>query len=209
MEWHLENLNHLTDYRKSDSDYKYNQKSENMHLFHEPILLKTEDNGAAADHNEPDYQSINPVQRYISKMILASPLQMKLSQEIQRKIVPDVINEILARKMISCGLFTMGRKRVTFQGLTKEVYLEMDNLCSIPYCSPHDEDDGSIRLLTIDMKYQSDDWTDYCSEVPALVLDIERLIFKDLINEIVTCDVVCSRDRPTRHCRQLFTKKSL
>lgn len=130
---------------------------------------------------------------------------MKLSQEIQRKIVPAFINEILARKLISGGLCTMGRKTMSLQGIVKEVYMEMDHLCRMPYCNPDDEDDGLSRLLTTDMKYQTDDWTDYCGEVPALVLDIERLIFKDLINEIVTCEVVFSRDRPKR---QLFTRKS-
>ncbi|KAL0431775.1 UNVERIFIED_CONTAM: protein LONGIFOLIA 1 [Sesamum radiatum] len=92
------------------------------------------------------------------------------------------------------------------QGLMREVYLEMDQLCNISYSNLDDEDDGLVRLLAADMKNQSEDWTDYSGELPALVLDIERLIFKDLINEVVTGEVMGLHEWSKRHCRQLFTK---
>ncbi|KAK4426252.1 protein LONGIFOLIA 1 [Sesamum alatum] len=132
--------------------------------------------------------------------------QMKLNQKIQKKIIFDMLNEILVRKFTSGGLFTLGRKRMSSQRLMKEVYLEMDQLCNISNSNLDDEDDGLVRLLTADMKNQSDDWTDYSGELPALVLDVERLIFKDLINEVVTGEVMGLHDWPKRHCRQLFTK---
>ncbi|KAI3462875.1 hypothetical protein Pfo_019538 [Paulownia fortunei] len=131
---------------------------------------------------------------------------MKLNKKIQRRIVFDMVNEMLVRKISSGGLFTLGRKRMTAQGLMKELYLEMDHLRRLPYCNLDNGEDGTIRLLTADMKYESDDWTDYSGEVPALVFDIERLIFKDLINEVVTGEVVGLQDWPKKHCRQLFTK---
>ncbi|KAH6829701.1 hypothetical protein C2S53_020532 [Perilla frutescens var. hirtella] len=132
--------------------------------------------------------------------------QMKSNQKIQRKIVADVANEILVRKITSGRLFTIGRRRMSLQGIIKEVHMEMEHLCRMSYYNVDDEDDRSIRAVTVDMKYQSDDWTDYGGEVPALVLDIERMIFKDLIHEVITCEVSGLYDWPKWHCRQLFTK---
>ncbi|KAL0424509.1 UNVERIFIED_CONTAM: protein LONGIFOLIA 1 [Sesamum radiatum] len=132
--------------------------------------------------------------------------QMKLNQKIQKKIIFDTLNEILVRKFTSGGLYTLGWKSMSSQGLMKEVYLEMDQLCNISYSNLDDEDDGLVRLLAADMKNQSEDWTNYSGELPALVLDIERLIFKDLINEVVAGEVMGLHEWSRRHCRQLFTK---
>ncbi|KAK4409822.1 protein LONGIFOLIA 2 [Sesamum angolense] len=131
--------------------------------------------------------------------------QMKLNQKIQKKIIFDTLNEILVRKFTSGGLFTLGWKSMSSQGFMK-VYLEMDQLCNISYSNLDDEDDGLVKLLAADMKNQSEDWTNYSGELPALVLDIERLIFKDLINEVVTGEVMGLHEWSKRHCRQLFTK---
>ncbi|KAL6499156.1 protein of unknown function (DUF4378) [Orobanche hederae] len=129
----------------------------------------------------------------------------ELNQKMQRRIVFDTVNEILVRKITTYGAYTLGRKRMSSEGLVKELYLEMDHLCGMPYGDPDDEDVGSIRLLTADMKYPSEDWTNHNSEVPVVVLEIERLIFKDLINEVVTGEVEGLHDWPKKHFRQLFT----
>ncbi|KAL2252370.1 UNVERIFIED_CONTAM: Protein LONGIFOLIA 1 [Sesamum indicum] len=252
-EWPLGNVNQLPDCTRPDPGYNYSQKSENiLRLVHEPRLLKTKPSEAAANYNESVDQSLNPGQRYINKILLASGLlkdtgiipavdqllschlidpdifhaveekedrieeptgefdekndQMKLNQKIQKKIIFDTLNEILVRKFTSGGLFTLGWKKMSSQGLMKEVYLEMDQLCNISSSNLDDEDDGFVRLLASDMKNQSEDWTDYSGELPALVLDIERLIFKDLINEVVTGEVMDLQEWSKRHCRQLFTK---
>ncbi|PIM97877.1 hypothetical protein CDL12_29650 [Handroanthus impetiginosus] len=131
--------------------------------------------------------------------------QKNLNQKIQRKLVFDTVNEVMVRKITSSGLFIWGRKRMSPQRLMKEVYAEMDHLCRMPCHNLDYDDDRLDGLLTADKKYQADDWTDYRGEFPSLVLDIERLIFKDLINEIVTREVVASHDWPKRQCRQLFT----
>lgn len=130
----------------------------------------------------------------------------KSNKKIQRKIIFDMVDEILVRKITSGRLFTMVKKRTSPQGLLKEVYLEMHRLCTIPDCTIDDEEDEMIRLLAADMEHQSEDWVDYSGEVPALVLDIERLIFKDLINEVVTGEFTDLHDWPNRHCRKLFSK---
>ncbi|KAL2523022.1 Protein LONGIFOLIA 2 [Forsythia ovata] len=112
------------------------------------------------------------------------------NQKIHRKIVFDTVNEILVRKFSPQGLFTLGRKRLSLEELPKEVHLELNRLQRKKDCSQDDEDDGFVRILTEDMKHQSADWAEYTCEIPALVLDIERLIFKDLINEVVTGEVM-------------------
>lgn len=130
-----------------------------------------------------------PIEDANEELIENKDHSLKFNQKIQRKVVADVANEILICKITSGRLFTMGRGRTSLQGILKEVCLEIEDLCRTPYCNVIDEDDKLIRVLTVDMKYQSDDWTDYSGEVPALVLDIERLIFKDLINEVITSEV--------------------
>ncbi|KAL6551614.1 protein of unknown function (DUF4378) [Orobanche gracilis] len=250
-EWHLENLNQLTDCTRSKHALKYNQKLENLKNSVQGLTLLTETDAAEVDHNTVIHQSQNPDHRYINKILLTSGLlkdsnfistidqlispshlinpdmfhvleqseemmegvngqvsgkneRAQWNKKIQRKNVFDVVDELLVRKVTSARL-TSGNRRASPQGLLKEVYLEMDRLCRIQECNLDNEEDGMIRLLNADMMYQ-DDWVNYSGEVPALGLDIERLIFKDLINEVVTGDVICVYDWPMRHCRKLFTK---
>ncbi|GFP79772.1 protein longifolia 2 [Phtheirospermum japonicum] len=130
---------------------------------------------------------------------------IQLNNKNQRKIIFDMVDEILVRKVTSGKLFTSVTKKTNPQGLLKDVYLEMDRVCCISEFNLEDEDDEMIRLLTADMMYQ-DDWVDYNCEVPALVLDIERLLFKELINEVITSVATVLNDQPLRHCRKLFSK---
>ncbi|KAL2532018.1 hypothetical protein Adt_05369 [Abeliophyllum distichum] len=131
---------------------------------------------------------------------------LKLNQKMHRKIVFDTVNEILVRKFSSEGNFSLGRKRMNRQELLKEVQLGVDRLQRTPGCSFDDEGDGLDRIITADMMHRSAEWTNYIGEIPALALDIERLIFKDLINEVTMCKVNGLHDWPQWHCRQLFTK---
>ncbi|PIN14533.1 hypothetical protein CDL12_12829 [Handroanthus impetiginosus] len=244
-EWNLENLNNLTDCKRSSHGCKYNQKLQNIkHSVHELRLPNNEPDETAENHTASVYSSLNPDPRYINKILLTSGLlkdssfvsttdqllpshhlinpdmfhvleqteeiekndSMKLNKKIQRKIIFDMVDEILVRKITSGRLFPVGNKRTSPQGLLKEVYLEMDHVCRIEDRSLDDNDDEVTRLLTADMMYQSEDWANYSGEVPSLVLDIERQIFKDLINEVVNGEVMGLHDLPKRHCRQLFSK---
>lgn len=215
-EWNLQNLNHLA--TCTDSSYKSNQKSENLldliqsinpgHRYITKMLLAfglLKDTSIIQTDKDNHHVSLGdifnsnmfhtlqeedaPIEDANEELIENNDHSLQFNQKIQRKVVADVANEILIRKITSGRLFTMGRGRMSLQGILKEVYLEIDDLCRTPSCNVDDEDDMSIRVLAVDMKYESDDWTDYSSEVPALVLDIERLIFKDLINEVITSEV--------------------
>ncbi|KAL3624071.1 protein of unknown function (DUF4378) [Castilleja foliolosa] len=239
-EWHLDNLNHLTDCKRSNHANKYNQKLENLKV--QELTFLTEPDSTYVDYNV--VLSHNPDHRYINKILLTSGLlndpnfisttdqhlsschlinpdmfhvleqteqitgksdRIQLKNKSQRKLIFDMVDEILVRTVTSGRLFTSVIKNTSPQGLLKKVYLEMDRACMIQERNLEDEDDEMIRLLTADMMYQ-DDWVDYNGEVPALVLDIERLIFKELINEVITGEVTCLNDGPLRHCRKLFSK---
>lgn len=145
------------------------------------------------------------IREAVNGVVIERDDKMNLDKRIQRKMIFDLVDEILVRKITSSRLYTVEKRRTSPQGMLKEVHLEMDRLCKISDCNL-DEEDEMIRLLTADMMHDSEDWVDYCGEVPALVLDIERQIFKDLINEVITGDVMDVGDWPKRHCRKLFGK---
>lgn len=116
-----------------------------------------------------------------------------------------MVNEILVQKVTSAKIFTSSKRRISPPVLVKEICQEMERLCRMPDNNFDEEDDGLKRILTGDMMYQSEDWAEYTGEVPALVLDIERQIFKDLVNEVVSADHAIVRDRTKKHRKQLFT----
>ncbi|XP_073057814.1 protein LONGIFOLIA 1-like [Primulina eburnea] len=131
--------------------------------------------------------------------------QMLLNQKIERKIVFDMVNEILVQKVAPDKTFTVGRKRISPAVLVKEISQEMERLCRMPDNNFDEKDDGLKRILTRDMMNQSEDWAEYSGGIPALVLDIERQIFKDLVNEAVSVDHAVVHDQVKKHRKQLFT----
>ncbi|CAL5325919.1 unnamed protein product [Camellia sinensis] len=137
----------------------------------------------------------------------------KFNQKIHRKLIFDTVNEILVHKVSSLGFSEpwispnkLGVKSLSGQKLLKELCSEMDHLQAKPKCSLGDEVDGLISILSEDMKHQTQNWEDCHTEVPGVVLDIERLIFKDLIGEVVSGELAGLQCRQTKHCRQLFSK---
>lgn len=116
--------------------------------------------------------------------------RLKFNQKIHRKIVFDTVNEILVHKFASQGLFTLGRKKLNEDELPREIHSELNHLQRKQYCSQDDKNDGFVKILKEDMMHQSADWEEYTCEIPAFALDIERLIFKDLINEVVLGEAI-------------------
>lgn len=141
----------------------------NPDLFH--VLEETEQNTMFANEE-------------LNKQSIAS---LKYDQKIHRKVVFDTVNEILVSKLASEGPFMQRKITRTGQELLREIYSEVDRLQARTDCSL-DDVDGIVSILNADMMQQSDDWEDNQSEIPALVLDIERLIFKDLITEIISTE---------------------
>jgi hypothetical protein len=60
--------------------------------------------------------------------------------------------------------------------------------------------------LCYDVMHRSESWIDFHSETSGVVLDVERLVFKDLVDEIVIGEAAGIRTKPGRSRRQLFGK---
>lgn len=119
--------------------------------------------------------------------------QSKLQEKIQRKLVFDTTNEILVHLLISAGFSDLcissnklGLRSLTGKKFLERICSEMDHLqTNLEYSLPYEDD----ALHT---------------EIPGLALDIERLIFKDLISEIVSSEAGLPRWL-NKHRRKLFT----
>ncbi|CAI8591952.1 unnamed protein product [Vicia faba] len=94
-------------------------------------------------------------------------------EKMQRKLIFDVVKDILPERNLK------GKK------LFEELRIEIDELQPRNRNIKFDhEDKNSISLLCRDLKDHNTVWTNCCSEKPNIVLDIERLIFRDLITEV-------------------------
>lgn len=136
-------------------------------------------------------------------------------EKIHRKLVFDSVNEILIQKLSLSGPqpepWLQPSKLATVipsgQRLLKEICVEIDKLQSDGLeGSLDDDDDGLKMILRKDVMHQVECWEDFRKEVSGLVLDIERLIFKDLVDEIVNGESSSLRVKPSRRRRQLFAK---
>ncbi|PSS30520.1 Protein LONGIFOLIA like [Actinidia chinensis var. chinensis] len=127
--------------------------------------------------------------------------QSKFNEKIHRKMTFDTVNEILARKLTSAGFLEpwilpnkLRARSLTGRKLLKELSLEVDHLQANSDGSLHDKD----------LMLETPNWADAHSQIPGIVLDIERLIFKDLISEVVSSEGAGLPDRPAKHYRRLF-----
>ncbi|KAB2610392.1 protein LONGIFOLIA 1-like [Pyrus ussuriensis x Pyrus communis] len=146
---------------------------------------------------------------------MPSDLQPKPDEKLQRKLVFEVVNEFLVQKLVVEDSLKQwfpphkladGKPRS--QQLLKELCSEVDQLQRKNLNGSLDDEDESLRnILLEDFMDQAKNWTECDSEIPGVVLDVERLIFKDLINEIVSGDSVGLHGWFGGHCRQLFSEK--
>ncbi|KAL3346661.1 hypothetical protein AABB24_025216 [Solanum stoloniferum] len=130
--------------------------------------------------------------------------RIEFNQKMHRKNVFDTVDEILSCKLASESCLLQGRDHVSAQQLQKELQSDIDQLNAKKVGMDSEEDD-LISILNADLRHQSEDWTNGDSEIPSLILDVERLIYKDLITEIISDEAREQQIRTRRHCRQLFT----
>nr|XP_043638730.1 protein LONGIFOLIA 1-like [Erigeron canadensis] len=165
-------------------------------------LLKNLDCVIQIIHLHPTGSLINPE---LFNMLEKTKECTSKSEKIRRKMIFDTVNYMLVQKLTraaSSGQWTSKRKARTLNAekFLEELCLEINNLETKTVCGQYYD---IINIITEDMSNKSEDWEDNCSEVPALALDIERLIFKDLISEIVNAKVAGRQDGHGRHRRQL------
>ncbi|KAI9088379.1 hypothetical protein K1719_029828 [Acacia pycnantha] len=138
---------------------------------------------------------------------------LKLNAEkFHRKLIFDAVNEILGVKLALVSSSPepwvkpsrLAKKTLKAQKLLKELCFEVENMQSKkPESSVEDEEDGLKSLLLEDVMHGSESWTDFHGEISGVVLDAERLIFKDLIDEIVIGEAAILRIKSGRR-RKLF-----
>ncbi|WMV17329.1 hypothetical protein MTR67_010714 [Solanum verrucosum] len=130
--------------------------------------------------------------------------RIEFNQKMHRKNVFDTVDEILSCKLASEICLLQGRDHLSAQQLQKELQSDIDQLNAKKVGMDSEEDD-LISILNADLRHQSEDWTNGDGEIPSMILDVERLIYKDLITEIISDEAREQQIRTRRHCRQLFT----
>ncbi|KAJ3705983.1 hypothetical protein LUZ61_009688 [Rhynchospora tenuis] len=127
-------------------------------------------------------------------------------QKTHRRLVFDLVNELLLQKLDSKGMVVKSINRqipLGGQKLLREVCAEIEELKREKGSS---EDESNV-LSGKDMTKKSDGWAHFGRETSGIVLDVERSIFKELIDEIVTGEVAHgTKARVNRRRRQLFVK---
>jgi len=129
--------------------------------------------------------------------------RFKKSEQMQRKLIFDVVNDILVQKLILVSSSALGCQPNGFAGTTPKGQQLLDELCTeIEQLQP--KNGVSLGGEDENLKHQHAIWSNCCTEIPNIVLDIERLIFKDLITEVVRGEVA---SHSGTHCRQLVFLK--
>ncbi|XP_068654176.1 protein LONGIFOLIA 2-like [Aristolochia californica] len=137
------------------------------------------------------------------------------NDKLHRKLLFDTVNEILMKKLpmadqtelwVQANKFT--RVIPSGQRLLQELCSEIDKLDSggLDNVSDDEDDDGLKLILKEDVLQRGESWTDFHKKVPSVVLDVERLLFKDLVDEIVNLESSRLPVKPGRRRRQLFSK---
>ncbi|KAK9741209.1 hypothetical protein RND81_03G089000 [Saponaria officinalis] len=112
----------------------------------------------------------------------------------QRKLLFDIVNEILSQKLSSTGLGMQPRLVKKISAPTTDIREVLQEICTeinqFQANSSHqglldDENDFLAAIIEKDLSHATGNWGNISSEIPRLVLDVERLIFKDLIAELI------------------------
>ncbi|CAI9754100.1 unnamed protein product [Fraxinus pennsylvanica] len=188
------------------------------------LILRDLSSSLATFQFHPSGHPINPELFLVLEQTKASTLQKEecssvkttesmTKEKIHRKLVFDVTNEILAGKLALAGKLSqpwlkphkVTRKGLNAQKLLRELCSEIDELQDKnSRCIFNDDDDELKTILCHNMMHQSESWINFDDDISGIVLDVERSIFKDLVDEILG-KAAGSRTKPARR-RQLFAK---
>ncbi|KAE8706756.1 Bromodomain transcription factor, putative isoform 1 [Hibiscus syriacus] len=137
--------------------------------------------------------------------------QSELIEKNHRKLMFDAVNEILLRKFVKEDSYKQWHlpaddRRPRRQQLVRDLCSEINKIQTAPNISLDDDDDALKNILWGELTLGSMEWTECISEIPCVVLDVERLIFKDLICEVISGEAANPRVHPGGHCRRLLLK---
>eukprot|EP01018_Ginkgo_biloba_P035558 Gb_12665 [translate_table: standard] len=117
-----------------------------------------------------------------------SPNKKHDQEKLNRKHLFGTVNDILRRKLCSHvhlqpwipSPHRIARRRPTGQQLLKEVWEVIEQLP----CSPSEDIcDTLSTILQRDFAETAEQWCGHTTQIAEVVLDVERMIFKDLIDE--------------------------
>ncbi|XVF11776.1 hypothetical protein REPUB_Repub08aG0057100 [Reevesia pubescens] len=191
------------------------------------LLLRDLGSGLTTFQLHPSGHPINPELFFVLEQTKASSLLSKEDsntgkvshskpdhEKFHRKLIFDSVNEILVGKLALVAASAeplinsrkLAKKTLSAQKLLKELCLEIEQLqTKKSKCNLEEEDDGRKSILWEDVMCRSESWTDFNCEISGMVLDVERLVFKDLVDEIVIGEGGGLRAKQSRR-RQLFSK---
>ncbi|XP_073005037.1 protein LONGIFOLIA 2-like [Typha latifolia] len=131
--------------------------------------------------------------------------------KLHRKLIFDMVNELLTQKLEltslgflpgqSCRAKNLAQKFPSGLHLLKELCSEIEQLKNEKGSCNDDRNmlSGQVVLR------KSEGWTNFGREIPPVVLDIERSIFKELIDEVITGEAVSGlQAKASRQRRKLF-----
>ncbi|XVE56794.1 hypothetical protein DITRI_Ditri04bG0039300 [Diplodiscus trichospermus] len=191
------------------------------------LLLRDLSSGLTTFQLHPSGHPINPELFFVLEQTKASSMLSKEesntekvshsksdNEKSHRKLIFDSVNEILVRRLALVGASAgpwinsgkLAKKTLSAQKLLKELCLEIEQLqARKSKCNLEEEEDALKSILWEDVMCRSDSWTDFNCEISGMVLDVERLVFKDLINEIVIGEGGRLQAKQSRR-RKLFSK---
>ncbi|CAN4088357.1 unnamed protein product [Withania somnifera] len=187
------------------------------------LLLRDLGSSLTSFQLHPSGHPINPELFLVLEQTQASTLlkeefcnnkmrQSNPKEKIRRKLIFDVVNESLAGKLVLVGPShepwltsqKLAKSTLNAQRLLRDLCSEIEQLQAKPSkCNMDDEECEWKNILLEDVMHRSESWTVFTGEISSVVLDVERMIFKDLVDEIVRGDGTGLRAKPTRR-RQLF-----
>ncbi|XP_050220794.1 protein LONGIFOLIA 2 [Mercurialis annua] len=191
------------------------------------LLLRDLGSGMTTFQLHASGHPINPELFFVLEQTKASTLMSKQEcspgknyrlksnpERFHRKLIFDAVNEMIINKLALMRQSSepwlksgkLAKKTLSAQKLLKELCSEIEQLqAKRSECSIDDEEDDIKGILSDDVMRRSESWTDFHNELSGVVLDVERSIFKDLVDEIVIGEAASSRAKPGRR-RQLFAK---
>ncbi|GMN54307.1 hypothetical protein TIFTF001_023434 [Ficus carica] len=191
------------------------------------LLLRDLGSGLTSFQLHPSGHPINPELFFVLEQTKASSLQLKDEstpekaanaksdkEKLHRKLIFDAVNEILVGKLALLSVSPepwlkpekLAKKTLNAQKLLKELCYEIEQFQTKKLeCNIEEEDDSLKPILWEDVMLRSGRWTDFSDEISGVVLDVERSIFKELVDEVVRGEAANLRAKPGRR-RQLFSK---
>ncbi|GKV35497.1 hypothetical protein SLEP1_g43755 [Rubroshorea leprosula] len=191
------------------------------------LLLRDLSSGLSKFQLHPSGHPINPELFFVLEQTKASSLLLKEesnaekvnhsklgNEKFHRKLIFDVVNEILVRKLALVGASpepwvkstTLAKKTSSAQKLLKELCTEVEQLQAKKLESILEVEEHDLKtVLWEDVMLRSESWTEFHGEISGIVLDIERMVFKDLVSETVIGEAANLLAKKSRR-RQLFAK---